>query len=68
MKVKATHYICIKEMIKVPGEGDRPATTKPGKDLLVIRSGETRPVTKQEMELLKKEAVGKFQIVKEEEK
>ncbi len=46
MKVVATHYICIKN--------------KEGKDLLVMRRGDEREVTKKEAELLAKEAAGKY--------
>ncbi len=54
MRVFATHYICIKD--------------KAGKDLLILRRGETKEVSKKEAELLKKEALGKYRVVEEEEK
>jgi hypothetical protein len=53
MKVLATHYINIKD--------------KEGKDLLILRSGVEKTVTKKESELLEKEAVGKFKIISEGE-
>jgi hypothetical protein len=49
MKVKATHYICIKD--------------KEQKDLLVLRSGDERSLNKKEAELIEKEAAGKFKIL-----
>jgi len=52
MKVRATHYICIKD--------------KDGKDLFVMRRGDEKTVTKKELELLETEAAGKF--TKAEEK
>ena len=54
MKVCATHYICIKD--------------KGGKDLLVMRRTDERELSKKELELLVKEANGKFVEVKEDEK
>lgn len=51
MKVLATHYIGIKD--------------KTGKDILILRRGETKEVSKKEMELLKKEASGKYKVVEE---
>lgn len=65
MKVKATHYICIKEPVKAAAKGDKPETTKPGKDLLVIRRGEERTVNKQELSLLERAASGKFEKIEE---
>lgn len=50
-KVKATHYICIKD--------------KEGKDLLVLRRGDEKSCNKKELELLEKEAHGKFKTVEE---
>ena len=51
MKVKATHYICIKD--------------KEGKDLLIMRKGDEKSLNKKESELIGKEAQGKFQIIEE---
>lgn len=51
MKVKATHYICIKD--------------KGGKDLLIMRKGDEKSLNKKESELIEKEAAGKFKIVEE---
>ncbi len=51
MRVKATHYICIKD--------------KAGKDLLVMRRGDEKTLSKKESELLAKEAQGKFKIIEE---
>jgi hypothetical protein len=51
MEVLATHYICIKD--------------KEGKDILVMRRGDKRVVTKKELALLEKEAAGKFQTAEE---
>jgi len=51
MKVKATHYICIKD--------------KEGKDLLIMRKGDEKSLNKKESELLNKEALGKFEVVEE---
>lgn len=51
MKVKATHYICIKD--------------KDGKDILVLRRGDEKSLNKKESELLEKEASGKFKTVEE---
>lgn len=53
MRVIATHYICIKD--------------KAGKDLLVMRRGDERTLDKKESELIAKEAVGKFKIIKEKQ-
>lgn len=52
MKVIATHYICLK------GNDD--------KDVLVMKSGETRDVTKAIHDRLAKEAAGKFHVAKED--
>ena len=52
MKVKATHYICIKD--------------KAQKDLLILRRGDEKTVTKKEAELLEKEAAGKYEIIEAE--
>jgi len=49
MRVRATHYICIKD--------------KDGKDLFVMRRGDEREFSKKEFEVLTKEADGKFMIV-----
>lgn len=54
MKVKAKHYICIKD--------------KDNKDLLILRRGEEKTLTKKESELIEKEAPGKFEIITEEQK
>jgi len=51
MKVKATHYICIKD--------------KDGKDLFVMRRGDEKTVNKKVGELLERDAAGKFEIVEE---
>ena len=51
MKVKATHYICIKD--------------KEGKDILIMRKGDDKSLNKKESELLNKEALGKFEVVEE---
>ncbi|WP_456390587.1 hypothetical protein [Hydrogenimonas sp.] len=51
MKVLATYYIGIKD--------------KAGKDLLILRRGETKEVSKKEVELLEKEAAGKYKVVEE---
>ncbi len=51
MRVIATHYICIKDKV--------------GKDLLVMRRGDEKTLSKKEGELLAKEASGKFEIVEE---
>lgn len=51
MKVKATHYICIKD--------------KDGKDLLIMRKGDEKSLNKKEGELLKVEASGKYEIIEE---
>ncbi len=53
MRVLATHYICIKD--------------KAGKDLLVMRRGDEKTLSKKESELLAKEAAGKFEIVEEKQ-
>jgi len=53
MKVLATHYICIKD--------------KAGKDLLVMRRGDEKTLSKKESELLEKEAQGKFKIIEEKQ-
>lgn len=52
-KVKATHYICIKD--------------KEGKDLLLLRRGDEKSLNKKEFELLEKEAQGKFKIIEEKQ-
>ena len=51
MKVKATHYICIKD--------------KDGKDLLIMRKGDEKSLNKKEGELLKAEAPLKYEIIEE---
>jgi hypothetical protein len=51
MKVQATHYICIKD--------------KDAKDVFIMRKGDERAVSKKELELLDKEAQGKFTTIKE---
>ena len=50
MKVQATHYICIKD--------------KSAKDIFIMRKGDKRAVGKKELELLEKEARGKFKTIK----
>jgi len=50
MKVQATHYICIKD--------------KSAKDIFIMRKGDKRAVGKKELELLEKEAQGKFKTIK----
>lgn len=50
-KVKATHYICVKD--------------KEGKDLLILRRGDEKSLSKKEIELLEKEASGKFVNIEE---
>ena len=50
MKVRATHYICIKD--------------KNGKDVILLRRGDEKELSKKEAELLAKEASGKYEIVK----
>jgi len=51
MRIMSTHYICIKD--------------KDGKDIFVMRRGDKRELSKKELELLTKEADGKFTIVEE---
>lgn len=54
MKVQATHYICIKG--------------KDGEDLLILRRGEIKEVSKKELGILAKEAEWKYKIVEDGEK
>ena len=51
MRVRATHYICIKD--------------KEGKDIFVMRRDDVKELNKKETELLEKEAAGKFETVEE---
>jgi len=53
MRVLATHYICIKD--------------KEDKDILILRRGDEKTVSKKESELLEKEAQGKFKIIEEKQ-
>ncbi len=50
-KIKATHYICIKD--------------KDGKDILVMRRGDKKTLSKKEADLIEKEAAGKYEIIEE---
>lgn len=62
MKVKATHYIQIKEVLEKDKEGK---PTKFGKDLLVLRRGDEKSLNKKEAELVEKEAAGKYKVIEE---
>ena len=63
MKIRATHFIQIKEVLEKDENGN---PKKFGKDLFLARRGDEVEVTKAQLKLLEENAKGKFVIVKEE--
>jgi len=62
MKIRATHFIQIKEVLERDKNGK---PTKYGKDLFLARRGDEVEVTKAQLKLLEEQAKGKFVIIEE---